>query len=235
MGAGQSVTRDVTGEGVQQALLKLIEGTVAGVIPQGGRGNPDAVRIKIDTSNILFICGGAFAGLEKIIADRLEDRGMGFSGRVDKDSEGSRVGSLLRQKTADDIVQFGLIPEFIGRLPIITTLDDLTEETLVKILTEPKNALVTQFKHMFSLKGVDLDFKPDGLAGIAKLAMARKTGARGLRSIIEEMLVDEMYDLPDIAKDVGSVEIDADTMTKGSRPRRIPRPSNDDDSLKQAG
>ena len=234
MGAGQSVTRDVTGEGVQQALLKLMEGTVANVMPQGGRANPEAAKVKIDTSNILFICGGAFAGLDRIIADRIEDRSIGFAGKVDTTTEGERVGMLMRQRTADDIVQYGLIPEFVGRLPIITTLDDLDEPALVRILTEPKDAIVRQFEHMFSLKGVKLDFKEDGLSAIAKAAMARKTGARALRSIIEEMLLQDMFDLPDIAAEIGSVEVDAAAVAKDGSPIRVPRPSNDDGLLKKA-
>jgi ATP-dependent Clp protease ATP-binding subunit ClpX len=234
MGAGQSVTRDVTGEGVQQALLKLMEGTIASVMPQGGRANPDAAKIKIDTSNILFICGGAFAGLDRIIADRIEDRSIGFAGKVDTTTEGDRVGKLMRQRTAEDIVQYGLIPEFIGRLPIITTLDDLDEPALVRILTEPKDAIARQFEHMFSLKNVNLEFKEDGLIAIAKAAIARKTGARALRSIIEEMLLEDMFDLPEIAAEIGSIEIDAAAVAKEGRPIRVPRPSNDDVALQKA-
>lgn len=233
-GAGTSVTRDVSGEGVQQGLLKLIEGTVAHVTPNGGRKNPEASLVKIDTSGILFICGGAFAGLEKIIADRIENRSIGFSGNVDGEAT-DKPGKLFAKKTPEDITNFGLIPEFVGRLPVIATLDDLDEETLVSILTEPKNAVVKQFRHMFALKGVELNFSDDGLRRIAASAIERKTGARGLRALIEDLLTETMYDLPDIAADTASVEIDADVVSGASQPRIVAKPSNDDDQLRKAG
>lgn len=229
-GAGTSVTRDVSGEGVQQGLLKLIEGTVAHVTPNGGRKNPEAQLLKVDTSGILFICGGAFAGLEKIIANRLENRSIGFLGNVDSTST-DKVGDLFAKRTAQDITDFGLIPEFVGRLPVIATLKDLDVDTLVNILTEPKNAIVKQFRRMFELKGVELNFSDDSLVKLATQAIERKTGARGLRSIIEEMLTDTMYELPDVASETASVEIDADVVAGLAKPRRVLKPSNDDAQL----